>query len=490
MRQKMTQISDSIPSEPDPQLATASLGLTGKYVCPFCGTAGDKSEGPCARCLLENTPQTRQSTRWRLGPWYVLQSRNPAAPGMKYTTLLALIRKGQVNARSVIRGPTTQQFWRFAGRTKGISREFGICWSCGGAVQVTASACPGCNKSQELPPNPDLLLENDPALGKTLYVEISPKTGAAAGAEGGRIENSAMDRDSGPLPHAGPPEPVEQEPETPSYPSRRQGSNGSNGMRPPAPMPSSAATMAAAAGIPSPENAPRELQSRPRHVQTREKILSAKELAAAFSLQFNPKSDTLGSARPPRHRRRQAALALVVVLFLSGAVAVLLPSVRDPAMDWLKSVTKTTPTPIMPQPPPDSAAGEQPKWAMKPPMESTPDASAQTAQTSSPNTDSSTNQTPPSPATAPPISSAPASVATGGDSAPAAAPADNSGGDLDAQAMHLRSNGLDAEGRHDYAAAQFFYEQIEKLPREHWPADTDQLLKNAQKMNQSASSDH
>jgi hypothetical protein len=483
MRQKMTQISDPIPSEPDPQLATASLGLPGKYVCPFCGTTSEKSETACARCLLENTPQTRQSTRWRLGPWYVLQSRNPAAPGMKYTTLLALIRKGQVNARSVIRGPTTQQFWRFAGRTKGISREFGICWSCGGAVQATVAACPGCNKSQELPPNPDLLLENDPALGKTLYVEISPKTAASAGApESARGENG--DRDSGALPHAGPPEPVEPDP----WQFRKQSSSGSNGLRPPAPMPSAAATMAAAAGIPSPEDAPMELKSRPRQSLTREKILSAKELAAAFSLQFNPKSDTLGSARPPRHRRRQAALALVIVLFLSGVVAIFLPNVRDPAMNWLKTVTQTTPPPIMPQTPADAASGEQPKWAMKPPVESALDSSSPPA---SPSPDSSTaGMTPPTPATTPPLSTTPASVATGGDTTPAALPADNYGSDLDAQAMHLRSNGLDAEGRHDYAAAQFFYEQIEKLPREHWPADTDELLKNAQKMNQSASSDH
>jgi hypothetical protein len=52
---------------------------------------------------------------------------------MKCNTLLALIRKGQVTPRSVIRGPTTFQLWRFAARVKGISREFGLCYSCGAA---------------------------------------------------------------------------------------------------------------------------------------------------------------------------------------------------------------------------------------------------------------------------------------------------------------------------------------------------------------------
>ena len=44
---------------------------------------------------------------------------NPSAPGMKCNTLLALIRKGQITPRSVVRGPTTFQLWRFAARVKG-----------------------------------------------------------------------------------------------------------------------------------------------------------------------------------------------------------------------------------------------------------------------------------------------------------------------------------------------------------------------------------
>jgi hypothetical protein len=48
--------------------------------------------------------------------------------------------------------------------------------------------------------------------------------------------------------------------------------------------------------------------------------------------------------------------------------------------------------------------------------------------------------------------------------------------DLDALAMRLHNQGLDAEARHDYASAAAYYQQIEKLPREHWPADTEQLL--------------
>ena len=153
----------TISEEPDPNIiaAKASASVTGVQVCPFCGTVSDRVDEACRRCTMENTALTRQATRARIGPWYVMQARNPAAPGMKCSTLLALIRKGQITPKSVIRGPTTHQFWRFAARVKGISREFGVCFSCGTRLDSKSSECPRCGKSQELPANPDTLLEGD-----------------------------------------------------------------------------------------------------------------------------------------------------------------------------------------------------------------------------------------------------------------------------------------------------------------------------------------
>ena len=58
----------------------------------------------------------------------------------------------------------------------------------------------------------------------------------------------------------------------------------------------------------------------------------------------------------------------------------------------------------------------------------------------------------------------------------------NAGDDYDTLAMQLRVDGLEAESRHDYAAALYYYQQIETLPHDRWPSDTDQLLQNAQKM--------
>jgi hypothetical protein len=109
---------------------------------------------------MDSTGATLQTTKLRIGPWFVLQSRNPAAPGMKYETLVTFVRKGRVKAQSIVRGPTTHQLWRFASSVKGLSREFGVCYSCGNPVTLEQSVCPHCNRQQTLPANPDVFLEN------------------------------------------------------------------------------------------------------------------------------------------------------------------------------------------------------------------------------------------------------------------------------------------------------------------------------------------
>jgi len=131
-------------------------------VCPFCGLLHENAGGTCPRCNMEDTPVTREATQAKLGGWFVYQARNPAAPGMNFVTLLGLIERGRVNRKSILRGPTTAQFWRYATRVKGISREFGLCWNCGGEIRSTARVCPKCKHLQEPPINPDALLEGEP----------------------------------------------------------------------------------------------------------------------------------------------------------------------------------------------------------------------------------------------------------------------------------------------------------------------------------------
>src|SRR3954453_7372226 len=47
--------------------------LVGKHVCPFCGTPNPVGVQPCPRCTMDDTPASRQATKSRIGPWYVLQ---------------------------------------------------------------------------------------------------------------------------------------------------------------------------------------------------------------------------------------------------------------------------------------------------------------------------------------------------------------------------------------------------------------------------------
>src|SRR5580700_3278679 len=172
---EMTRSYDAIPEEAERPAEYTKPTAPVMSVCPFCGAISEKNDAPCPRCKMDNSALTRQATRARIGPWYVMQSRNPSAPGMKCNTLLALIRKGQITPRSVVRGPTTFQLWRFAARVKGISREFGLCYSCGAELQRTSTFCPRCSRSQELPPNPDGLLENEPQAAKTVFRQVNPR---------------------------------------------------------------------------------------------------------------------------------------------------------------------------------------------------------------------------------------------------------------------------------------------------------------------------
>src|SRR4051812_7675200 len=70
---------------PVPSTGLVRETLAGKHICPFCGTQNSGPNEPCQRCTMEDTAATRQATKARIGPWYVLQARNPAAPGMKFS---------------------------------------------------------------------------------------------------------------------------------------------------------------------------------------------------------------------------------------------------------------------------------------------------------------------------------------------------------------------------------------------------------------------
>ncbi len=135
-------------------------------LCPFCGSFNAGVGKPCVECALEDTDLTRAAATQRVGPWFVLQMRNPSAPGVTFETLQALIRRHVVTPRSVVRGPTTGQLWRLASKVRGISREFGQCYDCGEDVERDEMVCPNCERLQTLPePTPSHVERHESSLG-------------------------------------------------------------------------------------------------------------------------------------------------------------------------------------------------------------------------------------------------------------------------------------------------------------------------------------
>ena len=132
---------------------------TVECLCPFCGAFNAGVGRPCGTCGTEDTTAARAAARKRVGPWFVLNTRNPAAPGMGLPALLAMVRQGTVTDRSVVRGPATGQLWRLAGKVRGLSREFGLCYGCGGELTAGAGLCPHCQRPQSLPAD----IDADPA---------------------------------------------------------------------------------------------------------------------------------------------------------------------------------------------------------------------------------------------------------------------------------------------------------------------------------------
>lgn len=430
--------------------------LSSKRVCPFCGHQTTHGNEPCPRCTMEDSPATRQATKTRIGPWYVLQSRNPAAPGMKYATLLALINKGHVTPRSIVRGPTTHQMWRYAAHVRGISREFGLCFSCGGAIDRGSAICQHCQRSQDAPSDPDVLIET-----KAVAPQAAPQPPQAA-----------------------------QEQFSEPAPSYAQRMRDLNRQRTFADIdqrtdPSQPAT-----------NAARRTEVIKR--QTDGRIVSAMELAAA--LQNDPDAALQG----PRWRMMRVAAAILLVLVLAGGgMLAVMPEYRQSTFAWvgdtvdsIKSkwssvqwqgnksepqvaVAKENPAPV--QPPVAMAPQEPaptppvaPAVIAAPPKEVVENVviAPPTAATPAGSTEQIQIQRPP--VTAAPAVSDEITVSNAPDRLELI--------------RSLRSKAIDAAADGKYTTAVKLFEEIEKYPKVDWPGDLQGRLKAAREMAAQSSS--
>jgi hypothetical protein len=381
---------------------------------------------------MEDTPATRQATKARIGPWYVLQNRNPAAPGMKYATLLALIHRGHVTPRSVVRGPTTYQLWRFAAHVRGVSREFGLCYSCGGTIDRGVAICPHCQRAQDPPSDPDVLLEPRGSASATAQVS-APQPGPIAIQE---------------IPTSEPPRHMTRLRDFNLQLSRRE-----------------KAQQEQAANSDSKQSMPAIASGGAR---TDGHIVSAMNLAAAFQ-----QDESHGSGHGPGRRSLKVLFALVLLAAAGTAAALYArPDWRVQTLEWMNQ----------------GWGFVQIKWNDW----TRPRAAAPVHDESTPaptpvvvTTEPAAAPAPPLPAPAAPATAAtqqpPTAAAATEVEPPAPTPRSLSAAEAIDQARQLWRAAIDAEARRDFTGATRLYEQIKQLPSDAWPAGLQLRLEMAQK---------
>lgn len=112
-------------------------------LCPYCGHAqqqGDK----CEDCGGHFEPLSRRATQIAMGPWAIRSKAHPFRPGFSYPVLTQMIDAGRVGPLTVLRGPTTRQFWSIARNVPGVAHLVGYCHACGAHVEKTDTSCPSC----------------------------------------------------------------------------------------------------------------------------------------------------------------------------------------------------------------------------------------------------------------------------------------------------------------------------------------------------------
>ena len=77
------------------------------------------------------------------GPWYVLEHVR-LFPGVTCERLVRQIRRGVLARMTIVRGPSTDHQWRFAGETPGLCKYLVVCWSCQARATIQQSRCPAC----------------------------------------------------------------------------------------------------------------------------------------------------------------------------------------------------------------------------------------------------------------------------------------------------------------------------------------------------------
>ena len=119
------------------------MAKTKVVICPYCGETQPAGER-CRACGGFFEPHSRQATHNAMGPWFVRDDTRPYQPGCSYETLVRMIRSGRVTKYTIIRGPSTRQFWTVAKHVPGIAHLLGYCPNCDAQVEAHDLGCHAC----------------------------------------------------------------------------------------------------------------------------------------------------------------------------------------------------------------------------------------------------------------------------------------------------------------------------------------------------------
>jgi hypothetical protein len=112
-------------------------------LCPYCGSRQAFATA-CEACGGRFDAWSLSATQNDMGAWFVRDSKRPHFVGYSYDTLVAAIRTGEVGRDSIVRGPSTRQFWTVARRAAGLAHLFGRCHACYGPVTQEKPECADC----------------------------------------------------------------------------------------------------------------------------------------------------------------------------------------------------------------------------------------------------------------------------------------------------------------------------------------------------------
>ncbi len=126
------------PAHPEPLPGQRGI------LCPYCGSVSAADPKRCERCGGHFDPLSRQATQNAMGPWFIRDLAAPFRPGCSFETLRELIKRGKVTKETILRGPSTRQYWNFASRTPGIANLLGVCHNCHVSVRSDDFSCAAC----------------------------------------------------------------------------------------------------------------------------------------------------------------------------------------------------------------------------------------------------------------------------------------------------------------------------------------------------------